>query len=661
MSRRDEFPAQVKEALAKRVAFLCSRPGCGQTTSGPHLDVTKAVNLGVAAHIAAAAAQGPRYDPSMTREQRIGIDNGIWLCLPCSTLIDRDFDRYSSGELHRWKADAEAAAYKRLSHRPTATSPVAVREELAAHRTAILRRLAQLDWWQHPLPLAVRSGKGVRDGRALVSQWCTSDLSSHLVIIGEAGSGKSGLVLWAESELQDRDDVVTLLVPAARLRSVNAIDLAALSTVAVSPLSADLVGAVTRDHTLILLLDGLDELVGADLGGVKLAASAMRDLSSSLPPKTRIIATCRKAAYASIEGMLRDALPDNVAERDFLYQSVIRKVVNGADLLEVIEIAPIPRSEALPFLASVVDSTKLAMLNEPRWDPYLGSPMLLSLLRSVLPALIEADLLALDKIYELYVRQALIRANPRIREAEISDACASLRRFSNILHREFDERDISAGLKAGLLRRDQNFVGWTHFTLWEYFFASFLFEEIISASSETLAHMDLVNGYNLNRLLVPMLNRSLRSGASVSTGEVRGVSPRDYRHFIARSGWRRTRYGRHPSISASRDGVASSTFKYDPKASGAYHNSLEHGEGRTQVACQLSWYDAAAYARWTKTRLPTSDEVRAAAPGGDFLFWCSDWRNEQVAHMCAFASKSGEVVGLNPDVRLDRTALLVVA
>jgi hypothetical protein len=64
---RDDFPTLIKEMLAKRVGYRCSNPGCRKPTSGPQEDPSKAVNVGVAAHITAASPNGPRYDPSLTQ------------------------------------------------------------------------------------------------------------------------------------------------------------------------------------------------------------------------------------------------------------------------------------------------------------------------------------------------------------------------------------------------------------------------------------------------------------------------------------------------------------------------------------------------------------------------------------------------------------------
>ncbi len=116
---RDDFSAATKEALAKRVGFHCSNPGCRQLTSGPQTRPTKTINVGVAAHITAAAPGGPRYDASLTVEQRQSIENGMWLCQNCAKLIDSDELRYTVELLRAWKKDAEAAALSEIEgHRP---------------------------------------------------------------------------------------------------------------------------------------------------------------------------------------------------------------------------------------------------------------------------------------------------------------------------------------------------------------------------------------------------------------------------------------------------------------------------------------------------------------------------------------------------------------
>lgn len=111
---RDDFPQETKDVLAKRVGFRCSNPSCRLTTSGPRKDIAKAINIGVAAHITAAASGGPRYDRSLTSEQRSESSNGIWLCQKCAKLVDNDANRYTAILLRQWKADAEHAVLREI-------------------------------------------------------------------------------------------------------------------------------------------------------------------------------------------------------------------------------------------------------------------------------------------------------------------------------------------------------------------------------------------------------------------------------------------------------------------------------------------------------------------------------------------------------------------
>lgn len=114
---RDDFSTRIKEELAKRVGFLCSNPGCRQQTCGPQTAPSGTVNIGVAAHITAASSGGPRYDSSLSAEERSSAQNGIWLCQTCAKLIDSDEAGYPIEKLREWKFDAEAAAARALEHR----------------------------------------------------------------------------------------------------------------------------------------------------------------------------------------------------------------------------------------------------------------------------------------------------------------------------------------------------------------------------------------------------------------------------------------------------------------------------------------------------------------------------------------------------------------
>lgn len=121
LDKRDDFTPAVKKALRERVGGICSNPSCEAPTFGPK-GADKAFHTGHAAHICAAAPGGPRYEEGLSREERRGFDNGIWLCGGCSLKIDGDFSTYPKQTLHTWKADAEAKARKAQGLRPVANS-----------------------------------------------------------------------------------------------------------------------------------------------------------------------------------------------------------------------------------------------------------------------------------------------------------------------------------------------------------------------------------------------------------------------------------------------------------------------------------------------------------------------------------------------------------
>jgi hypothetical protein len=137
---RDDFSEEVKRALASRVANICSNPDCRTVTSGPQVDSTKALNVGVAAHITSASPGGPRFNPLITSEQRSHADNGIWLCQNCAKLIDNDAQRYLETLLKAWKAIAEDRALNAIGK----TAQVQPESEAEKKRRAILPHIGKI-------------------------------------------------------------------------------------------------------------------------------------------------------------------------------------------------------------------------------------------------------------------------------------------------------------------------------------------------------------------------------------------------------------------------------------------------------------------------------------------------------------------------------------
>jgi hypothetical protein len=142
---RDEFTKKVVKTVAARAGYHCSNPRCYRLTTGPGNDPNRALTVGVAAHITAASPGGPRFDASLTSEQRSSIENAIWLCQRCGTLIDRDEIRFSVKTLRDWKQQAERTALIRLgaSTEYRTIAPNELRQELTVGELAVIHALSE--------------------------------------------------------------------------------------------------------------------------------------------------------------------------------------------------------------------------------------------------------------------------------------------------------------------------------------------------------------------------------------------------------------------------------------------------------------------------------------------------------------------------------------
>lgn len=122
---RDDFTAKIKDELSKRAGSRCSNPDCRRVTGGPSDASDGTVNVGVAAHVTAASAGGPRFDPDLTSEQRGAASNGIWLCQTCAKLIDNDIEAHPVDVLRAWKTLREHDTRQEVRGKPISHLPPA--------------------------------------------------------------------------------------------------------------------------------------------------------------------------------------------------------------------------------------------------------------------------------------------------------------------------------------------------------------------------------------------------------------------------------------------------------------------------------------------------------------------------------------------------------
>ena len=112
--KRHNFSKEIKRSLREHVAGLCSNPSCRVLTTSSQIDGISLCNVGVAAHICAAAPGGPRYRATQTKDERVSYENGVWLCRTCSTLIDVDDKAFQECFLRSWKEQAKNYARDNL-------------------------------------------------------------------------------------------------------------------------------------------------------------------------------------------------------------------------------------------------------------------------------------------------------------------------------------------------------------------------------------------------------------------------------------------------------------------------------------------------------------------------------------------------------------------
>lgn len=116
-NRESEFPQTVIDICCKRTAYICSNPTCRVNTIAPSDErKNKFIYIGNVAHISAASRGGPRYNSSLTKSERKDINNAIFLCVSCATMIDKNMGLdYPIEMLNEWKQSHEKWTSKHLN------------------------------------------------------------------------------------------------------------------------------------------------------------------------------------------------------------------------------------------------------------------------------------------------------------------------------------------------------------------------------------------------------------------------------------------------------------------------------------------------------------------------------------------------------------------
>lgn len=115
MPREANFSEETRDVVAKRAAFRCSVPDCGQLTVGPGASDSESACIGQCCHIYSSSPDGPRGAGGLAAEQRASASNAFWACANHGKLIDtNDGDRFPARLLRSWKDGHEAMVLQEL-------------------------------------------------------------------------------------------------------------------------------------------------------------------------------------------------------------------------------------------------------------------------------------------------------------------------------------------------------------------------------------------------------------------------------------------------------------------------------------------------------------------------------------------------------------------
>ncbi len=297
-------------------------------TFGAALGHDGVVNVGVASHITAASPDGPRYDPSLTPEQRRHQSNGIWLCQNHGKLVDSDSGHFTVEKLREWKRQAEHRSFREILARGgiageqiEAIVAETVSDELieafgltaeddlefvksrvmvaAKNDVAAFKRMP--GWPGHPIALNLR----MMHGNA-VQPFNASALSSavetfnEITVVAPPGTGKTTTLLQLAEAAICRGNSVPVFVPLGEWSSQR--DSLLQSVVQRQAFVGESEGRLkllAHSGQLVLVMDGWNEL---DPASRTRARSEIKKLQREFPDLAIVISTRRQALDVPISG-----------------------------------------------------------------------------------------------------------------------------------------------------------------------------------------------------------------------------------------------------------------------------------------------------------------------------------------------------------------------
>lgn len=258
--------------MAHRAGYRCSKPACGISTRGAALGDDGVINVGFAAHITAASPRGPRYDPTLTKEQRRHRSNGLWLCGTHAKLVDSDESHFTVKELRTWKRLAEQRSFLEVvASKPSPLGRLLADDEDIQTAFDLLLDYCKSDlsafqrtpsWPSHPVTLNLRMLDGESAKSFVVSGLASGiDLYDQVAVIAAPGTGKTTTLLQlAEATLANAAAVAVFIPLSEWATGLDSFFQSILRRTAFRDASERQFELLARHGKLVLILDGWNEL-----------------------------------------------------------------------------------------------------------------------------------------------------------------------------------------------------------------------------------------------------------------------------------------------------------------------------------------------------------------------------------------------------------------
>ncbi|MDJ0840526.1 MAG: TIR domain-containing protein [Acidobacteriota bacterium] len=538
----------------------------------------------------------------------------------------------------------------------------------------IIKKYKQNSWTKKPIPINISTDSGeINNAKIALLEWSKGRGSRIKFLIGDFGSGKTGLIYWlsyeiARSLLCEDDALPTPIIISLR-KSRNLIPNTIEELKSISELQPpDQIYTFDNQEKVLLMIDGLDELLNprdVDRTPYKRVLSA---ISEFFPSNIRILVACRTAAFEPISGQVKSAFPrDTFCDIENAFQSAIEEDFYKADTFYLCDLKPEDGDEYL--FQTPASNLWQNYRHQNSYKQLTRLPFMVRLLEMALPVLTQREgHPGLDSLYQAAI-ESWLSLDSRTSKYDVQKLCTVL---ENIARKKLSEPDIyeylGIFLNAGVIKqRASGNLEFSHYSLFEFFIARSLATDLLRYNAEFIARLNLIGGYNINRFLIPMLRKkiktqmpgekTIRQKFLLKNGEERYISKpvtnQEFKNFLKETKWRnKIGYGIHPAFD-SIDGISFSSIVDDnlqPEGP-----SQPRFDEENKPITTISWYDAYEYCRWVGGRLLKDEEaIFLRKLFGDDLktyFWGWDWHDEVRSYIEVHNPIKGSKIGVNPDFR----------